>query len=336
MVTQSVVRGEDVTDWSPAEKRILGTPLSKPSHLGDTNAISADSNIPSPRAMGVQSQKEEKKKQERGKQKDGRGTLSSLSPASIGRLPQLSAHPASSKTVRERATMTDPSESLHSWGGERREVGVQVEVEVERSAPTSSSLGAGSQSSSLTSPAVPSLCCVPAGQPPFQHICKIDIELCSQAVLPSVVTDRASSLPASLRTYSFQQSPAIMSELRLAQNQDVSAESIWEHDEEEEEKEAKEQNQEEKDVTGKPQDVAWDKQGRTWEVYGASMDLECLGTAIQSHLESKIREQEKHIRTLRKSICSDSSLKGCRMKKRKKKRRGGILGCCRKAPSVAD
>lgn len=340
VVSQGAVRGEDVTD--KADKRTLGTSLSKPSHLGDANAISADSNIPSPRATGVQSQK-----QERGKQKDSRGSSFSLSPASpIGRLPQLSAHQASSKTVRERATMTDPSESLHSWGGERREVGVQVEVEVvERSAPTSSSLHRGavsSQSSSLTSPAVPSLCCVPAGQPPFQHVCKIDIELRSQSVVPSVVTDRASSLPASLRTYSFQQSPAIMSELRLAQNQDrdVSAESIWEGEEEQEEKVAKEEEKEgeekEKDVTGKPQDVAWDEQGRTWEVYGASMDLESLGTAIQSHLESKIREQEKHIRTLRKSICSDSSLKGYRMKKRKKKARGGILGCCRKAPAVAD
>ncbi|AWO97259.1 putative GPI-anchored protein PB15E9.01c-like [Scophthalmus maximus] len=43
----------------------------------------------------------------------------------------------------------------------------------------------------------------------------------------------------------------------------------------------------------------------TWEVYGASVDLESLGTAIQAHLESKIREQQKHISSLRKSICSD-------------------------------
>lgn len=251
--------------------------------------------------------------------------------------------------------MTDPSERPDLRGGERREVGVQVEV-VERSASTSSSLHRGAptstligspscQSGSLTSPTDPSLCGAPADQPPFQHVCKIDIELCSQSVLPSLVTDRASSLPACLRTYSFKQSPALMSELQLGQNQDrnVSAESIWEDEEEEEKghgKVARKQNVEEEDKDEreeavKPQEVAWDKQGMTWEVYGASVDLECLGTAIQSHLESKIREQEKHISTLRKSICSDSSLSGYKRKKRKK-RTGGILGCCRKAPAVAD
>lgn len=134
-----------------------------------------------------------------------------------------------------------------------------------------------------------------------------------------------------------------MSELRLGQNQDrsVSAEGTWEAEEEEEEKgdnkvarEPNEEDEERKELV-KPQEVAWDKQGMTWEVYGASVDLECLGSAIQTHLESKIREQEKHITTLRKSICSNSSLRGWKMKKRKKMR-GGILGCCRKAPAVAD
>lgn len=357
VVSQGAVRGVDVTDnagWSP------GTTLSKPSHLGDANAITAGSNILSSRATGVESKKEEKKTQEKVKQKDSLGGSSSFSPSSpLHPLPQPLTHLVSSKKVRETSTMTDPDERPDPQGGERREVGVQVEVEVvESSASTSSSLHRGAptsslidspscQSGSLTSPTVPSLCCVPAGQPPFQHVCKIDIELRSQSVLPSVVTDRASSLPACLRTYSFQQSPALTSELPLGQNQErnVSAESIWEDEEEEEEekgdvKVGKEQNKEEEDKEGredmvKPQEVAWDKQGMTWEVYGASVDLECLGTAIQSHLESKIREQEKHITTLRKSICSNSSFRGYRMKKRKK-RGGGILGCCRKAPAVAD
>lgn len=356
-VSQGAVQGVDVTDntrWSP------GTPQSKPSHVGDANAITAGSNIPSSRATGVESRKEETKKQERVKLKDNLGISSSLSPSSrLHPLPQPPTHPASSKTVRETATMTDPSEKPDLWASERREVGVQVEVElVECSASTSSSLHRGAptstligspscQSGSLTSPPGLSLCCPPADQPPFQHVCKIDIELCNQSGLPSVVTDRASSLPACLRTYSFKQSPALMSKLQLGQNQDrnVSAESIWEEEEDEEEeraddKEAREQNKEEEDEEEreemvKPQEVVWDKQGMTWEVYGASVDLECLGTAIQSHLESKIREQEKHITTLRKSICSDSSLRGYKLKK-KKKRSGGILGCCRKAPAVAD
>ncbi|XP_054863913.1 G protein-regulated inducer of neurite outgrowth 3 isoform X1 [Amphiprion ocellaris] len=321
---------------SPRDTRTIpGILLSKPGHQGDTNAIASGSNILLSRATSAESKKEEKQ-QERRKQRDVLGRSSSL----LNPLPHTSSHPTSSKEVRETATMTDPNVRLCPRTGEQREVGVQVEVEVvERSVSTSPSLhraapssslnvSSSLQSGSLTSPAIPSLCCIPAGQPPFQHVCKIDIELHSQSPLPTVVMDKASSLPACLRTYSFEQSPAHMAALPPEQNQDrdVSAESIWEEKEEEDEPQ---------EDTAKPQEVAWDDRGMTWEVYGASVDLESLGTAIQSHLESKVREQEKHIRTLRKSICSDSSLKGYKAKKRRKKR-GGILGCCRKTPAVAD
>lgn len=54
-------------------------------------------------------------------------------------------------------------------------------------------------------------------------------------------------------------------------------------------------------------DVVWDEQGMTWEVYGASVDPESLGFAIQSHLQCKIKEHEKLIiarTTLRKSLSS--------------------------------
>ncbi|XP_060780858.1 G protein-regulated inducer of neurite outgrowth 3 [Neoarius graeffei] len=56
-------------------------------------------------------------------------------------------------------------------------------------------------------------------------------------------------------------------------------------------------------------DVVWDEQGMTWEVYGASLDPESLGFAIQSHLQCKIKEHEKKIiaqTVLRKSMSSDS------------------------------
>ncbi|XP_069574069.1 uncharacterized protein gprin3a [Brachyistius frenatus] len=341
---------EAVTDnerWSPRETgRIPGTRPSTPDHLGDTNAIAAVGNIPSSMGTSVERKTEERKKQESRRDRQG----SSSSP--LHPLPPHLTHPSSSKQVRETATMTDPNERLRVRGGGQREVGVQVEVEVvERSASTSPGLSRGAptssssvgspscQSGSLTSPAGPSLCCVPAGPPSFQHVCKIDIELRGQSALPSVAADKASSLPACLRTFSFQRSPAMMSALGPGQRRDgdVSAESIWEDEEEEEEREKEEEDGREEE-TAKPQEVAWDEQGMTWEVYGASVDVECLGTTIQSHLETKIREQEHHIRTLRKSICSDSSLTGGKMKKRKKrkKRTGGILGCCRKAPAVTD
>ncbi|XP_042557520.1 G protein-regulated inducer of neurite outgrowth 3 [Dipodomys spectabilis] len=58
-------------------------------------------------------------------------------------------------------------------------------------------------------------------------------------------------------------------------------------------------------------DVVWDEQGMTWEVYGASLDPESLGIAIQNHLQRQIKEHEKLIKTqsdqTRRSISSDTS-----------------------------
>ncbi|XP_074129091.1 G protein-regulated inducer of neurite outgrowth 3 [Sminthopsis crassicaudata] len=58
-------------------------------------------------------------------------------------------------------------------------------------------------------------------------------------------------------------------------------------------------------------DVIWDEQGMTWEVYGASVDPESLGLAIQNHLQKQIKEHEKLINVQsnqnRKSISSDTS-----------------------------
>lgn len=58
-------------------------------------------------------------------------------------------------------------------------------------------------------------------------------------------------------------------------------------------------------------DVVWDEQGMTWEVYGASLDPESLGVAIQNHLQRQIREHEKSIKAqssqARRSISSDTS-----------------------------
>ncbi|OCT97246.1 G protein-regulated inducer of neurite outgrowth 3 [Xenopus laevis] len=91
-------------------------------------------------------------------------------------------------------------------------------------------------------------------------------------------------------------------------------------------------------------DVVWDEQGMTWEVYGASMDPESLGIAIQNHLQRQIREHEKMImaqlKQNRKSIGSDSSGK----KRRQHRVFQSILknfrrpNCCARPPptSVLD
>lgn len=68
------------------------------------------------------------------------------------------------------------------------------------------------------------------------------------------------------------------------------------------------------------QDVVWDEQGMTWEVYGASVDPESLGFAIQSHLQCKIKEQEKKLIaqvSIRKSISGMDSPRHGRKKKRR-------------------
>ena len=254
----------------------------------------------------------------RRKQKEGIGSSTLSTSLPLHPLPQLSIHPGGSKTLRDSATMTDPSEKVPPPEGEPREVAVQVELD---ETSTSSSLQRRPPTSgTLASPTVPSLCCIPGSKAPFQHTCKINIKLHNQSVVPSAVANKASSLPACLRTFSFQQCPDLGQKHEVRYNP-----GKQEQDTEEEESGEK----------LRPQEVVWDKQGMTWEVYGASVDLDCLGSAIQSHLESKIREQQKHIRSLRRSICSSSSLKGCKIKKRSK-RRGGILGCCRKAPAVTD
>lgn len=316
-----------------SQDAVGGPSLSKPSHCVGTNAITAGSNIRSSGATDLESAKEEKKKHVRRKEKEGIGSSTLSASFPLHPLPQLSIHPVSTKTVRDSATMTDPSEKVSLQEGEPREVAIQVELD-ENSTSTSSTLHRGPPTSgTLASPTVPSLCCIPGSKPPFQHTCKIDIELRSQSVVPSAVANKASSLPACLRTYSFQQCPT------FRQNHEVRADNTGKDKEVEKEENTgvKEQNkeEEEREEKVKPQEVVWDKQGMTWEVYGASVDLDCLGSAIQSHLESKIREQQKHIRSLRRSICSNSSLKGCKIKKRSK-RKGGILGCCRKAPAVTD
>ncbi|NXH68723.1 GRIN1 protein, partial [Hydrobates tethys] len=43
------------------------------------------------------------------------------------------------------------------------------------------------------------------------------------------------------------------------------------------------------------QEVSWDEKGMTWEVYGASMEMEVLGMAIQKHLEKQIEEHGRQV-----------------------------------------
>lgn len=108
-----------------------------------------------------------------------------------------------------------------------------------------------------------------------------------------------------------------------------------------------EQKEEENPQSGKERgksvhDVVWDEQGMTWEVYGASVDPESLGFAIQSHLQCKIKEQERKLMaqtSLRKSVPGVDSP---RHRKKSKRRQQNIFrsmlqnvrrpNCCARPP----
>ncbi|KAK0137504.1 G protein-regulated inducer of neurite outgrowth 3 [Merluccius polli] len=74
-------------------------------------------------------------------------------------------------------------------------------------------------------------------------------------------------------------------------------------------------------------EVVWDEQGMTWEVYGAGVDPESLGFAIQSHLQCKIKEQERKLFTKtsqRKSIVA-ATADSPRRERKKQRRRQNIF-----------
>ncbi|KAJ8008541.1 hypothetical protein DPEC_G00105950 [Dallia pectoralis] len=225
-----------------------------------------------------------------------------------------------------------------------------------------------------TLPVTLPLCSIPIGLPPFQHICQIDIELCGQSEAltsndpppaseanvnkqkqeeaesqaaaksknkqPDKQTDGSGSKTTLHYSANHAHKPKPASELKGGLDPAP-------------EKTIAKLTAENPGPTGTPaeetkdsepvQNVVWDEQGMTWEVYGASVDLESLGFAIQSHLQCKIREHEKRIGTLRKSVSEDVPSPGAKKrvekcKKKKKTTKRNVFrsifrpGCCSKPP----
>lgn len=75
-------------------------------------------------------------------------------------------------------------------------------------------------------------------------------------------------------------------------------------------------------------EVKWDAEGMTWEVYGASVDPEELGLAIQRHLELQIKETAK---------VSQQKTNASQKSRRKRSRMAGFISpaCC-VHPSESD
>lgn len=155
--------------------------------------------------------------------------------------------------------------------------------------------------------------CKSSSKPTRQHVCQIQIELRSQSTLSDsmALPEKKDSRTSSTR-------------------------SVLEIEPKQVDREG------DKTKTSPLPDVAWDEQGMTWEVYGATVDMESLGFAIQNHLQHKIQEQEQRIRHLRKSISlsehSDGDKKGARKKKKKRNVFQSLFQrptCCLKTESEA-
>lgn len=86
-------------------------------------------------------------------------------------------------------------------------------------------------------------------------------------------------------------------------------------------------------------DVKWDSEGMTWEVYGASVDPEELGLAIQKHLELQIKETAGRAARFSQENTTTSQLGN---KKRENKRRRGVMAalrpsvCCSRTSTAVD
>uniref|UniRef100_A0A8C2J6W7 Si:dkey-191g9.7 n=1 Tax=Cyprinus carpio TaxID=7962 RepID=A0A8C2J6W7_CYPCA len=77
-------------------------------------------------------------------------------------------------------------------------------------------------------------------------------------------------------------------------------------------------------------EVKWDAEGMTWEVYGASVDPEELGLAIQKHLEIQIKETKGIAAKLTRQNTTTSQHSSGSTRRRKKGLLGFLRhpGCC--------
>ncbi|XP_051515524.1 ataxin-2 homolog [Myxocyprinus asiaticus] len=157
----------------------------------------------------------------------------------------------------------------------------------------------------------------PNSHKPLQHVCQIEIELCSQ----SPQTVGSSPTQVTLSEFDGASHDAMAPLKAVEKNSEDSSKTLNSGKPAEMDRENEE--------SGVPENIVWDEQGMTWEVYGASLDLESLGFAIQNHLQCKIHEHERRIGTLRKSISLSEHSPG-KNKTGKKKRnvfRSVFAGC---------
>ncbi|KAM9365018.1 uncharacterized protein KZ484_011243 [Pholidichthys leucotaenia] len=85
-------------------------------------------------------------------------------------------------------------------------------------------------------------------------------------------------------------------------------------------------------------EVKWDAEGMTWEVYGASVDPEELGLAIQKHLELQIKETANRAAKLSRQNANNPQ-QGKKDESHKMSRMMGSIptpACCARSSSAVD
>nr|XP_046258994.1 GRIN2-like protein isoform X2 [Scatophagus argus] len=86
-------------------------------------------------------------------------------------------------------------------------------------------------------------------------------------------------------------------------------------------------------------EVKWDAEGMTWEVYGASVDPEELGLAIQRHLELQIKETAIHAAKLSRqntNTSRQSGNTGCQRKRSRVMSSFRTPACCARTTTAVD
>ncbi|XP_030011763.1 uncharacterized protein LOC115434154 [Sphaeramia orbicularis] len=86
-------------------------------------------------------------------------------------------------------------------------------------------------------------------------------------------------------------------------------------------------------------EVKWDAEGMTWEVYGASVDPEELGLAIQKHLELQIKETASRAAKLSRqntNTSRQSADTGCRRKRSRMMSSIRPPVCCARTTTAVD
>uniref|UniRef100_A0AAV2JR75 G protein-regulated inducer of neurite outgrowth C-terminal domain-containing protein n=1 Tax=Knipowitschia caucasica TaxID=637954 RepID=A0AAV2JR75_KNICA len=97
------------------------------------------------------------------------------------------------------------------------------------------------------------------------------------------------------------------------------------------------QNAEPKPSSKSPvKEVKWDAEGMTWEVYGAAVDPEELGSAIQKHLEMQIKETANRAAKLSRQNTNTSRHSGSCQRKRRLLRSLGPPACCIRTSTAVD